>query len=649
MPATHSAKVRQMERTRDAVLNVQQSNQTSHNHTESLFNDLDLTVSFLGCPSNSTTISLPTPCLVSNEQSDGENNKTDRSSRTLVNDDCLSGKVSSKSEIIWNQNQGQNNNRCSEPSEENDEDHGNESSDQREDGREISRFRASLRNRAEEQTARTSFLSTSGNESVRQNEELARSEESSGPSDQESVDEAKRDIGFQNSRSITSPYKRNTESKPRGWFRASKSNKYSTQEQCPTGQRTRKSTQPAAGCGRASMSRIQRSPQRNYSPSRRKKGDNLHGSSAPVPFMPTPAQSSIGRTDISRPSSVSPTRREQSSKSSAKKTTSVLGSFIKATTFRSRDGHGSVDGLSDMRRSILKPPSPSLAASNLLRSAESVGPTQSQAEADLRDRKRGSNQSKPPASAVDIHPIQCQLILPDEPWSNGAPHGDIQQTHPLRMLEMTRMAIHEQQQAYHQNRKASIVLQESEIGTSGCVKLPTSEMTVTLSDQKNTTTRNAKSTAGLDDNKASLSPSYGTATEPKSGRQRSSRRHPVLDKMFRHVLASLMMESGPPSSACLASVLDQVEGMGTSDSLRSQSRTSSVSSTNTFTSRLLNSRFGRARVSTGADIHSVESGSADLTLSLSSQLPCELQKINEEVKTNCATCQGEAKVAVTDV
>ncbi|RUS78269.1 hypothetical protein EGW08_013960 [Elysia chlorotica] len=614
MPATHSAKVNNAGFGRDCVLSIKQPKQSVHKREEPC-DDLNLTVSFLGCPSNSTRISIPHRGLSNSQQSYGENDKGDQSSKILLTDDCFSTKVFKDSESAWQQEQEQNNNRCSGPSEETSENHCNDSGEHQDEIREISRFRTSIGHSVEEHTA-TTVSSASFNESAEQNEELATNDEAPRFYDH-TADDLNTGIGFQatNTRAISCTTI--NDSTLQLLFGEAKSNNNSNQEDCSTGQHAAKSTPPVSGCGRPSVSRMQRSPQRYSSPSRRKRGNHLCGSSAPVPILPTPAQNSFGRTNINRPSSVSPTRRESSEKSSPKRGSPALDSFIKVTNFRSRESHGSADPLSDMLRSVsVKPPSTSIAAQNLYRHADSVEPTQSVAESDLRERKPTMNQSESPESSVNYLPIKCHLILPDEPWTSRAPHGDIQQTSPLKILEMTRM--NEQQQAFNSNR------------IKDPAKLTASEIEATASYQKSGA-RNAKSTLCLEDKKASLSPSHSTSAGSTSGRQRPSRRHPVLDKMFRHVLASLMMESGPPSSACLASVLDRVEGAGTSDSLRSQSKSfSSVSSTNTFKSRLSNSRFSKSRFSSGLDIHGVESGSTDMTLSsLSGQLPCDLRNISE--------------------
>ena len=619
MPATHPSEARQASCPREEVSAKQQLDETCSAH------DRNLTVSFLGCPSNSSNITLATPGHSCYQMPSNGEGKCDEAPIAPLSDSSSSKKIDSqKSEVFWQTDQGQNNNKCSELNQDESEFHGTNT---RRDGANSDESRSGGEGQVDSSSPGNSSSSEDCDESVDNSEKQ--------------VSERKRDIGSRTPDTDISSSKRSDGIKPRGPFGEALS-----QEEGSSRQWAKQSTS-LAGCGRTLMSRMHRSPQR--SPIRKKKGDLSTGSSAPGP---TPAQGSFGCTNISRPLSLSPSKREETrapAKNSGPRLSGASDAFNKTTIFRSRDDSGSADTSSDVRRSVsAKPPSPSLGASNLHRSLNSVAPTPSSAESDLRDRRRSSQHTDSPVTAADPQRIQCQLILPEEPWSSGAPHGDIQHTSPQKMLEMTRLALYEQQfkgrqqqlpesqqrrkSPHYQNRSGSLSSQA-----------PTS---IFGSSEPRTIT---KSISAADDIKTSLSTSCGTVSGPATaGRPRSSRRHPVLDKMFRHVLASLMMESGPPNSACLASVLDQVEGKGTTDSLRSMSRTSSSSVTNNITSRYHNSRFGGSRISGGKSNRGVESSSDDVTMSLSNALPCTLTKINEEVKNTCTIGQNEATIGLAD-
>ncbi|GFS04203.1 hypothetical protein ElyMa_004650400 [Elysia marginata] len=595
--ATHSERLYQGSYARDTLLTNKNPDPSSPCHKEELNRDVDLTVSFLGCPSNSTKIPMKTSDFCNGSPSDDEVNNSKQPSVNFMRTDSVSTCESNEPIMFWQPIQGQNNNWCSDTNEEESaENHDDENFEDVENGRESPRSRQTSRNRA------------------------------NGPA---------------SCSSSFSP------------MREPKSSKNSNTEEISAVHQTRKSATSVAGSGRTSVPRMPRSPQRNGSPLRRKKGDQILGSSAPAPFFPTPAQSSFGYTDISRPSSVSPSRKE----SFARRPSAPIENAVKGPNFRYREAPENVAGLSDVRRSVYtKPPSPSLGASNLHRFEESKGPSHSLAESDLRGHRQASKDPNLTPTIADPRHLRCQLILPDKPWYSGAPHGDIEQTSPQKTWQ--RLLEHQKQQhlSNSQPRKRSPnhqyfnpSLQEGTTYKSGTVKSLASEVTITPYGTMSSTADQTVKSPGQEDNKTSLSTSCGTVTGSKNSRPRSSRRHPVLDKMFRHVLASLVMESGPPSSACLASVVDQVEGQGTSDSLRSLSRTSSsVSNTNTFTNRLSKCRFGANRIASGLGSHGVPSDLEDDTLPLSDSVPCTLQKINEEQKTGSTTGQREVAVAMAD-
>lgn len=621
VPALQSISSYQESHARDAVFHSNQDCESAVEKQIEPCGDLDLTVSFLGCPSNSTMINMQNADHVNNEvHIDKFLGKKLPTNGFKSEFDLLQPKYSCAFQKI----QGRNNNRCSDSKDGEASDQENDVDGDVEEEREYSRSRQTYRNRSRERGMNNFSFAPVTNNMARQNRRAAENENSPDNCTFEMTTKPQKGSNNQRSNPAVSSCDGTIVSISSGSLRDIKPGKSPNPEEGSPEQQTKKSSASIASYGRSQNSRIHRSPQQ-----RKKKGDYAQGSSAPVPFMPTPAQSSTGCTDVSRPTSTSPSRKDVLAKNCPQRPSSAVDNLIKGTKIRHREVTENIADLSDSWRCPAKPPSSSIGSSDLHRYEESKAPSQSSAESDLRENKSSLSQSKQYTVTTDPYQMPCQLILPEEPWCNGAPHGDFEKDSPQKARQQQQISETTLRKKFLGSKTSS--LSQTPRNPSSDMKIPASEVSVIPWDN---VSRIMGKKSTKEDNKTSLSSSIGTISGSNSSRSRSTRRHPVLDKMFRHVLASLVMESGPPSSACLASVVDQVEGSGTSDSLRSHSRTiSSVSSTDTFTSRLSNCRFGMDRKPSQSYHHAVQSNLDDDTMPLSNPLPCRLQKINEETKS----------------
>ncbi|GFO34022.1 hypothetical protein PoB_006052700 [Plakobranchus ocellatus] len=559
--------------------------------------DLNLTVSFLGCPSSSTSIRLPTSGNCEFQAPHNESGTPIQQDLALLTNESQLFNDSMGKDVPWQQGQEQNNNWCPGSLHHNvnatfgwrDECSGDVEVDDRE---------------SETNTLETLF-NAYGYKGCNNSMSSDASDDSLHDTGNEKASAKNAYFtclfsGREGSRKGNSRSSKTTHTTKAPFVSAGTLSQQAEPLEDP-GPRVKKATATFSGCGRALLSRVQRSPKRNNSPAERRKGINPHGCSAPVPFVPNPVQGSVRFTNINRASSESPARRDElkvPDKGGKYRSPPARDSLENATACK----FGKASKTDKSHTTSSRPnvaASPSLSHGTLAhRSSMSLPPAPSLAESDLRDHQ--PQRAKTPVLSAETLGTQCHLILPEKSWPNRASHGDFQQKAPKKMLEMSRLRC-------PQPKKLAPT------PTSGAINVATP-----IPDAPSL----KASPSQVESEEEVLTSSRSVITGSTSSRPRSSRRHPVLDKMFRHVLASLVMESGPPSSACLASVLEQVQ---------SQTKASSASATDTITSPSNHGRFG------GSGSYDLDNTSKAVTSSASTPLPCTLTKVNEDA--NCPPAQ----------